>query len=303
MRQLRALAPALALCHLFASAACEPSKPATPAAEPAAQAEPAKVEAPFADAPDDKMAGLPKIPEPVLPTFTDPAEGPRAPTNAALGFKIGQTTRAELDALAAAHGFTCRDTSARAMFISIYNQYKEKGIDAMKGAHEGAPKGQSSAARAAPGEDLKKTGGHAHGDYAEMAKNPQQRLSCEQLSPKILTDRERPEVLGRLLMIFDSEAHPLRLASFARQHKDAAAALEDFHASLKAIEAVHGKPTESEGELGEKGFHSFVSIRRAWKYADMQVVLTGTGLGPNGAQIEERYDVPLPVRADAVAKR
>jgi hypothetical protein len=372
MRHLRALTPALSLCLLFASVACDEKKPAeTPA--PAAQAEPAKTpEAPTAPAeapkaPEaanaDPMKGLPQIPEPVLPTFTDPPEGPRTPAAKALGFEIGVTTHAQALEFAAKNNLTCRDTSSRAMFVSIYNKYKEKGAAGMHGMHgdmknphgdgaanphaanphaanphaapadakhphahgDGAanphaanphaanphaahgdvknPHGDAANPHAAPGEDMKKTGGHAHGDYTEMAKNPQIRLSCEPAASTAFADRERPAAEGRLLLIFDSEQHPLRLVSFSRQHKDSAVATTDFEAALKAAEAVYGKPTESEGEVPKGGLQGFASVRRAWKFADFTVVITGNALGASGIQVDERFDVPTPVRVDAVVKK
>jgi hypothetical protein len=321
MRHLRALTPALSLCLLFASVACDEKKPAeTPA--PAAQAEPAKTpEAPTAPAeapkaPEaanaDPMKGLPQIPEPVLPTFTDPPEGPRTPAAKALGFEIGVTTHAQALEFAAKNNLTCRDTSSRAMFVSIYNKYKEKGAAGMHGMHGDMknphgdvknPHGDAANPHAAPGEDMKKTGGHAHGDYTEMAKNPQIRLSCEPAASTAFADRERPAAEGRLLLIFDSEQHPLRLVSFSRQHKDSAVATTDFEAALKAAEAVYGKPTESEGEVPKGGLQGFASVRRAWKFADFTVVITGNALGASGIQVDERFDVPTPVRVDAVVKK
>jgi hypothetical protein len=334
MCHLRALTPALALCILFASAACEPNKPAEQPA-PAAQAEPAKApDAPAAPAEPaapaanaDPMSGLPQIPEPVLPTFIDPPEGPRTPSAKAFDFMIGETTQAQALEFVAKHNVTCVDSSPRAMFIAIYKKYQEKGVAGMHG-HKGMADGANPHAapadganphaanpHAAPadganphmkpaqGEDLKKTGGHGHGNYTEMAKNPQVRLSCEKAPASIFSDRARATTDGRLLLIFDSEAHPMRLASFTRQFKDAAAAKADFESSLKAVEAVYGKPTESEGELGKTGFAGFVSVRRTWKFADFEVSVVGTGLGSSGSQVEERFDVPSPVRVDAVVKK
>lgn len=121
--------------------------------------------------------------------------------------------------------------------------------------------------------------------------NPQVRMSCENTAAESLKDRVRPPGNGRLLLIFDSPAHPLRHVSFRARYRDSAAVLQRLEKGRRVVEATLGAPTQTHGEAlaawGNRGFE--------WKYADFGAKVMATGLG-SGWSVIESYEVPWPVR-------
>ena len=136
-----------------------------------------------------------------IPRFKDPPPGPRAPGSDAFGARVGASSLQDVQQLVQRMGIDCPDTSARALL------------------------GRARAARVAAAEDRKRRGlppdavsGASGNRRSPMERNPQVRLSCEDLPASALTDRPRAPSIGRLLFVFDSPEHPVRHISYQRTH-------------------------------------------------------------------------------------
>src|SRR5688500_1643922 len=62
----------------------------------------------------------------LLPAFTEPGPGPRAPHTRALGFTLGESTLEEARARLAAAGLDCPDTSMRALMQQAREQTRRE---------------------------------------------------------------------------------------------------------------------------------------------------------------------------------
>jgi hypothetical protein len=214
---------------------------------------------------------------PLLPEFTEPGPGPRAPAHALLGAQVGEARLDTLQAWLQTRGLACRDTSARALMAAARAKKAAEGVDAVSSA---------SARRKSP-----------------MERNPQVRLSCEGADAAALDRRDRGR-RGRALFVFDSEALPLRHASFRRMHRGAAAALQDAQATLQALEALYGPPTAVSRALpaSPEALTQWTPYDLRWRFADLEVQLTLIDYGAKGTNVYEAVQVPLPVRPDAPAQ-
>lgn len=196
-----------------------------------------------------------------LPGLRAPGDGPRSPSRRGLGFHVGVTRLPDVEAVAAARGWSCRDTSVRAMLA----HRRAQKTDALSGASPESPR----------------------------EANPQVRLSCEETPAESLGDRVRQPGTGRLLLIFDSPTHPLRHVSLRARYRDAGVVLKRLESGRRAVEGAVGLPTTTQGAAGplaawgNRGFE--------WEYADFGAKVMVTGLGSAWSLIEA-YEVPWPVR-------
>lgn len=227
-----------------------------------------------------------------LPTFIEPAAGPRAPVSTGIGVTVGKSTLPEVEALVAAWGIPCEDTSARALMKKMRD--KKQAEIAEKEA-----RGEAVDANAGASWMNKKS---------RRELNPQIRYACADVKAPQLKDRERPAAEGRLLFVFDSEDLPLRHVSFRRLQKEPLAAYHDFRAALDTMTAVYGAPHVETGKIpvaealaGAELFPKLVPIKREWNFSDIQVKVTVLNFGARGIDILESVEVPWPVRPDAPA--
>ena len=222
----------------------------------------------------------------VLPTFSEPAQGPRAPSARALGFVVGSSTLEQVRARLYAAGLDCPDTSMRALMQQSRDQTRAE-----------------MQARKARGEDPDAVSGASRVDYRSPKEaNPQVRLSCGEVSSSQLGDAERTASRGRLLLVFDSPRHPLRHVSFERTHPatQVSAALADLDGTRSRLSsqfAATASGLEPTSEL------PWLSPREtAWRFSDLHARVTAINYGPRGVVVSEIVEVPWPVRADAPAR-
>ena len=219
---------------------------------------------------------------PILPEFTEPGPGPRAPASALLDVEVGKVAFEALRARLAERNVACRDTSAKAL---------------MKAARE------KKAAERAKGGGVDAVSSASSKRQSPMERNPQVRLSCEGVDAQALDGRARGRE-GRALFVYDSEAHPLRHASFRRMHRDRAAALGDAQETLRALEAVYGPAMEVSRPLPAvpAALTTWTPYELRWRWADLEVQLTLIDYGDKGVNVYEAVQVPWPVRPDAPAQ-
>ena len=222
--------------------------------------------------------------EMILPDFKEMGEGPRAPTTALFGLEVGRSSFEDVQALATKLDLKCRDTSARALMKMMREQKK---AEAAKAKLEGKVDAVSSAS------GKKKS---------PMEKNPQIRYSCEDTKSSQMTDRSRPEAVGRLLVVIDSEDHPVRHASFRRNHTSPVSAWRDATDTLGVLTARYGAPALIKRPLpdapSDDAFPRYTQTRYEWSFADLKVLLNVMGT-PRGIDVHEAVEVPWPVRSDA----
>lgn len=273
---------ALALSLLGGSAcgrADAPASGAAPAKSATAEASPESADAAAAKGTGGKL--FEKIAAPL--EFREAGEGPRAPTSDVFGARIGAAKVADVEALVAARGLTCKDTSIRAMMAA------KREAEAKKRA-EGGEDAVSSASW------MKKK--------SKREENPQVRFACPTVKAEQVGDRLRPPSQGRLLFVFDSDEHPLRHASYQRSHRSHAAALADFEDAVQAMTAIFGEPSERRGELpvadakGQVTFPQGRNLEVRWTFADLLVRVTAIHFGQK-VTVGERIEVPHGVRPDA----
>lgn len=226
----------------------------------------------------------------VLPEYTEPADGPRAPSNDAFGLKIGVTTLEQAQAFVRERGLICADTSVRKMMETMRDN---KAAEIAKARAEGDADGMSGASW------LWRSTKHE--------RSPHVRLTCEKVRLAVLGDRERPQdTVGRLLLMFDSPQLPLRHVTIQRlygddAHADARQAFIDADAAMRA---KYGDPhltrrdPPAEGEMFEK----VSPVRRDWKFADLHAKVSALRLG-SGVTVYEEIGVPPPIRPDAPARK
>ncbi len=217
--------------------------------------------------------------------FRDPDPGPRAPEAAAFGAEIGRSSYADVKAYVEARGFTCKDTSIRAMMEAKRDAEREKQ----------AEKGEDAVSSASW---MKKK--------SKREKNPQVRFSCPKVTSEALADRERVKSHGRLLFVFDSDELPLRHVSYQRSHDNHTRALDDYEESVKAMTARFGEPTATRGEVPERDengkaeFPPSRSLELRWDFSDLAIKVTAIHFGRK-VTVGERIEVPHGIRPDAPA--
>jgi len=224
----------------------------------------------------------------LLPTFTEPEEGPRAPTTAALGARVGFSTLKQVQEMFAAWGTACENTSMRALMQQMREEKKKEIAEAQ-----------------ARGEDIDGITGASMVNYrSKKERNPQVRLRCQGGS-SVLKDRPRLPSDGRALYVFDSDDHPLRHASYRRHHKNHPAALDDVAETVAAMTRVFGAPHEStplpQEEQGRVRFEPWKRYIFAWKWADLRVEISALNMRRT-VDVNELIEVPWPVRADAPSR-
>ena len=222
----------------------------------------------------------------VLPAFTEPGPGPRAPATRALGFVVGTSGLPQTQGRLGQVGITCADTSMRALM----HEARERTRQEMQ-------------ARKARGEDPDAVTGASRVNYRSPKEaNPQVRLACNDVPTGKLTDAARAPGSGRLLLVFDSPRHPLRHVSFERTFPaDAsAAALTEFLAARRRLTDSFGPPATTRAAAAAAGELPWLSPQEIrWTFADLQARITAINYGPRGVVLSEVVEVPWPVRADA----
>ena len=215
--------------------------------------------------------------------FKDPPPGKRAPVTAAFLAELGLSRVADAHAISERLAIQCGDTSVRAM-MEDRRKAERKRIDEARARGEDAVTAASWLDR-----------------RSKRESNPQVRYSCPQVESTQLTDRPRPASKGRLLYVFDSEAHPLRHASYQRTHKDQVAAVADLQDAVAYYTKVYGEPTkrpsrELPGPGGE--LPTAFNFETTWEFSDLAVKV---GLLRYGDLITvgERVEVPHGIRPDA----
>lgn len=220
-----------------------------------------------------------------LPVFVDPAPGPRAPDTRGLSWRLGTTGLPALEKDLAGRAWNCRDTSIRALMNQAREaKRRELQVAEASGAGADSVSGASMIYRRSPKE-----------------RNPQVRLSCEDIEAATLGDRTRAGSRGRLLFVFDSPRHPLRHVSYARSFSalDDATALQEFMAAAKALTARFGPPREQPPAEPSLPLPLYKPHAYAWKYADLQASVRLMNMGDGRLNLEETVEVPWPVRAEA----
>ena len=290
---------ALAVAAGAALPACQPDSPEPTAGGSAAPASVASAAPASGSAPARKVIPIwAPLPD-ELPAFTDAPAGPRAPDNAALHVRIGESTLDEVKTLTAAFTDGCANKSVR-VAMEAARAAKAREVEAARAA------GKSADAV---------TGASILMWRSPRETNPQVRWSCEDVDMARIGDRPsapRPaQTDTRLLFVFDSEKLPVRHASLQRTWaKDRTAeAVSDLRTTLADLEARFGPPTQRRGELPDPPAMPDAAVVLTpmqnflfeWKFTNLQVRLNAVNL-PRGLMISEDVDVPLPVRASAAAR-
>lgn len=284
-----ALRTALALC-LAGPLACSEPAPATP--PPPDANKPTDTPTKNAGSAANPLAGLASLLPGQKPPewkydFKDPGPGARAPVTLAFEAEIGSSMFPEVEALTTMRGYTCGDTSIRAMMDKRREVEKARIADAK-----------------ARGEDAV-TAASWVDKRSKREANPQLRYSCTKMTSDQLVDRPRVASSGRLLYIFDDATYPLRHASYQRTHKDQALALKDFEDTLAHLTRVYGPPTRTfKAELpkpdadGKVEFPTAMNFETSWEFADLLARVNVLRYG-DLVTIGERVEVPHGLRPDA----
>jgi len=225
----------------------------------------------------------------VVPPTQDPPAGPRAPTTALLGARVGFSTFAEVQAWTLSRGHACANKSVRAT-IQGMRDAKVRELSAARA--QGKPVDTVTGASIVVWRSNRET-------------NPQVRWACDRLDPAALGDRPRPSVpQARLLYIFDSPTLPLRDVSLQRSYpKDREAdALEDLRATLAALTVAFGPPNDGAAEVpdGKAPVPPMRSLKWAWSWSDAFLKLQVVNF-PNGMTLTEEIGILPSIRADAPA--
>ena len=233
-----------------------------------------------------RMASMMKLVD-ELPQFTEPAPGVRSPVARGLGFELGSTTLASLKTTLSESHLDCPNTSMRALMDQA-RQAKREEIAAAKAKGVDTVAGASMLYRRSPKE-----------------RNPQVRISCNEVTAEHLKDRARAPSKGRLLFVFDSPKHPVRHVSYARTFRsiDDTLAVQEFHAAQAAMTSLYGVPQSApNGEIALP-LPIYRAYAATWKFADLQVSVKLMNMGDGRLNLDETVEVPWPVRADAPAGR
>ena len=225
----------------------------------------------------------------VLPPTEDPPAGPRAPTTALFGARVGFTTFAEAQALTQARGLSCANKSVRAA-VQAMRDAKVREVNAAKAAGKGIDSvtGASIVLWRSPRET-----------------NPQVRWACDGMDPAQVGDRQRPSVpQARLLFVFDAPHLPLRDVSLQRSYPTAREAdgVADVTATVAALTAAFGAPNVGSAEVpdGKAPIPPMRSLKWAWSWADAFVKLQVVNY-PSGLSLTEEIGILPKIRSDAPA--
>ncbi len=239
----------------------------------------------------------------VLPSFTEPGAGPRAPGSTLFGFEVGTHRLPEVKTRLMALGWDCPDTSMRGLMQKMREE-KLAEIEAVKarGGDVDSVTGASMVKRRSPKEA-----------------NPQVRLTCEGISigavfaldPDIAKTPASPTGTspspaggsGRLVLVFDSPAHPLRHVSFERSHRsdEVALALKDFSTATARLQRDLGPAHKAPPVAGDDSLPWLTPVESAWAFADVHAKVMVINWGARGIALTETLEIPWPVRADARA--
>lgn len=222
----------------------------------------------------------------VLPTFSAIPDGNRAPTIRLAGLEVGRTTLADVQALTAKLGWSCRDTSMRGLMQLGREQAQAKMAEAE-----------------AKGEDPDTVSGASRAYYhSKKEQNPQVQWACEEIDLQALdaTFFEDGGDKNTVIFIFDSEHLPLRYLVTSRKFMSQSQTRVARDKSIAALSAILGPPHASLGTPNEnpeqKMFARHQIFRQDWKYADRAVSITVMNLGsPRGIDLREIIEVPWPI--------
>jgi hypothetical protein len=219
----------------------------------------------------------------VLPTMTPVPPGPRAPAWTVLGSTVGRTSLDDVQERASRAGWSCRDTSMRAL---------------MKNGREDAQKRIAEAKER--GEDPDTVSGASRAYYySKKEQNPQVQLTCEKVDLHSLSDVYPEGSMGDAVFIFDSVQHPLRYVVTSRAFMTQAAAVAAFDEAESRWSAALGPTTSSVGEPNtdpsKKAFARMLIVRRDWTFADRHGIVSALNFGPaKGIDVRELWEVPWP---------
>lgn len=218
----------------------------------------------------------------ILPQWTDPGPGPRAPTNHAMGVDVGADDLDTVRSFLADKELDCPDTSVRAKMQELREKKKAQ-------------------LEAADGDVDAVSGASIIGHKTQHERNPQVRLSCEDVEPSRLGLSRRGDQAGRALLIFDSPEHPLRHVSMKRNFGDSGEAIADMQSAIEEWTQRLGPPTSASRELPpeQEGLRKLVPVTYEWAYADLAVKLRVVNFGSRGSTVDERIEVPWGIRPDA----
>lgn len=224
------------------------------------------------------------------PAFTEP--GPRAPSSELLGVRVGVAHLTDVRRKMESWGVACGDRSMRTLMGEIRERKREELRRAEEHGQADAVTGASIVSRRTARDD-----------------NPQIRLSCDRVASARLLDRTRAGSEGRALFVFDTDAAPVRHASFERNLTGWAEAWADFASTRAALSARFGAPTDQQtGASGAPApeppepLPKYARRVAEWRFADLTARVSITNLGGRGFSIEEVAEVPWPVRADAASR-
>jgi hypothetical protein len=216
---------------------------------------------------------------------------PPAPSKEGFGVVIGQTTRAEVEALTEKLGLTCGDASPatvsraarEARLARMQAEAKEKGT---------IPDIVSAASAARPSR------------YEAI---PQVRYSCQNTPGTKLTDIQRPGATGRLLFVLDSANHPLRHVSFQRTHDAQPAALADMLATVAAYRERLGEPSVVQQDLPASAgqpyeFPLLTNVVREWQFKDFRVKVAALRGNSGKVILYENVEVPAALAMEPLAQ-
>ena len=218
--------------------------------------------------------------ETVLPAFEQPdLRLARAPSTTALGVAVGVVTLEGLLSELEQRALDCDDTGIRA---SVERLREHKREQLARADDPDAVSGASILHR-----------------RSKKERNPQIRLACS-VDSLARIEASRAGVAGRALFVFDSPEYPLRHASLRRSYQSGEAAALDLRDTLARFQAIYGEPSSQRGTIPLAGDAParLEPIRLQWRYADLLVEVSATQFGKL-ISVDERVEVPWPIRADA----
>ncbi len=217
----------------------------------------------------------------LLPEFQPVPDGPRAPTREFLGLQIGNIGLPEAEVYFRGLGATCNNSSFRALMGA-------RRKDVIKKMEE---------VKASGGDPDTVSGASLVNYRSKKERNPQVRLSCDDVPVTAFADRERAPGEGLYwLMIFDSEKHPLRHTSVSRRINDFAVAGEEWRSAYDNMVKRFGAPSKVVREPPSSGdpFPEAAHYEVRWTFADLEAKLVAFRLG-KFVRLEERVEVPWPI--------
>lgn len=219
----------------------------------------------------------------LLPELQPVPAGPRAPRRDFLNLEVRETTLSEAEVVYRGAGATCANSSFRALMKSRREVVK-KEMEVVKAA----------------GGDADAVSGASLVNYrSKKERNPQVRLSCDDVPVTAFTDRPRAAGDGLYwLMVFDSDKHPLRHTSVSRRINDFAVADEEWRSAMDAFVARFGAPTNVR-EPPQQGdpFPPGSYFEANWTFADVSAQLVAFRVD-NAVRFQERVEVPWPVTTE-----